>query len=128
MKNQSIIYLGVAGLLMFSCAEKETDSYTDAMKEEVVNDAAMADGELQSETPEPLGQHALVDTLGLPAPLMLILSKHPETAPDKIRNVREYTEQGTDYYEITFDNPVEDMQVITYDNLGKIKSPDLPSN
>lgn len=133
MKTQLIIYPALVGALLLSCAEKESDSYTDAMQDEVSTDGALVGDETNLEkldSPEPLGQHALVDTLQLPDPLLVILSKDPATAPDKIKNVRKFTEHGTEYYEITFDNPVKEMQVVTYDNLGKIRSPELakPNN
>ena len=69
--------------------------------------------------------YALVDTLQLPDPLMVILQRDSATSLDKITNVRKYTEHGTDFYEITFDNPVKAQQVVVYDELGKVKSPDL---
>ncbi|WP_343850590.1 hypothetical protein [Algoriphagus jejuensis] len=118
MKTQLIIYPAMIGMLMLSCAENDKSAYTESVKEEVANAGTMED-------PKPLGQHELIDTLQLSEPLRIILNKDSATAVHKIRNVRKYTEDGTEYYEITFDNPVEEMQVITYDELGKIKSPDL---
>lgn len=128
MKTYPILSVAAACVLFFSCAEKGTDSYTDAMRDEVATGGTVVGDESnleKLEAPEPLGQHQLVDTLQLPDPLLVILSKDPATAPDKIKNVRRYTEDGTQYYEITFIAPVRDMEVITYDDLGRIKSPEL---
>lgn len=128
MKTQFIIYPALVGLLCIACGESEKDSYTDAMQDEVAA-KGHSDGDETSmknlEDPKPLGQHELVDTLQLPDPVLLILQKDPATSLDKIKNVRQYSENGTDYYEITFANPVKEKQIVTYDNLGKIKSPDL---
>lgn len=115
-------------MLFIACGEADKDSYTEAVQDEVATKGPLDDDDINMkklEDPKPLGQHQLVDTLQLPDPLLVILQKDPATSLDKIKNVRSYTEHGTDYYEITFDNPVKEKQVITYDELGKIKSPDL---
>lgn len=128
MKTHFIIYPALVGMLCIACGESEKDSYTDAMQDEVAAKGPL-DGDKTNmknlEDPKPLGQHQLVDTLQLPDPVILILQKDPATSLDKIKNVRRYSEDGTDYFEITFDNPVREKEVVTYDNLGKIKSPDL---
>lgn len=121
------------GLLCFSCGEKTSDSYTEAMQDEVATKGPLEDDEVNTKTldgVEPLGQHELIDTLQLPDPLLVILRKDPATTPDKIRNVREFNENGTDYYEITFEDSVGEDRVVTYDNLGKVRSPELdkPAN
>ncbi len=128
MKTQMIIYSAVVGMLCIACGESEKDSYTKAMQDEVAAKGPLEDDDINMkklEAAKPLGQHELVDTLQLPDPLLVILQKDPATSLDKIKNVRRYNEHGTDYYEITFDNPVKEKQVVTYDNLGKTKSPDL---
>lgn len=127
MKTQLLIYPILAGMLCIGCGPKESDSYTQAMQDEVASKGPLADDEVNTkklEDAKPLGQHELVDTLQLPDPLMLILQKDPATSLDKIRNVRPYTEHGTNYYEITFTQPINGNDVITYDDLGRIKSPD----
>lgn len=128
MKTQYILYPALVGMLFIACGEADKDSYTEAMQDEVATEGPLDDDDINMkklEDPKPLGQHELVDTLQLPDPLLVILQKDPVTSLEKIKNVRIYTEDGTDYYEITFDNPVKEKQVITYDELGKIKSPDL---
>jgi hypothetical protein len=128
MKTQYILYPALVGMLFIACGEADKDSYTEAMQDEVATEGPLDDDDINMkklEDPKPLGQHELVDTLQLPDPLLVILQKDPATSLDKIKNVRSYTEDGTDYYEITFDNPVKEKQIITYDELGKIKSPDL---
>lgn len=112
-------------MLLLSCAEKPKDSYTEAMKDEVVADGPVAADGSALDSPEPLGQHALVDTLQLPNPVLIILQKDPATAPDNIKSLRRYTEDGTEYFEIVFTQPVNGEDTITYDNLGKVKSPEL---
>ncbi len=127
MKTHLIILPALFGTLLFSCDRKEKDSYTEAMQEQVAEKGS-SDGEdenTEMEDNQPFGSFELGDTLQLPDPLMLILKKDPLTSPDKIRNIRKYTENGIDYYEITFDNPVKEMQLVTYDDLGRIKSPNL---
>ena len=128
MKTQYILYPALVGMLFIACGEADKDSYTEAMQDEVATEGPLDDDDINMkklEDPKPLGQHELVDTLQLPDPLLVILQKDPATSLEKIKNVRAYTEDGTDYYEITFENPVKEKQVITYDELGKIKSPDL---
>ena len=130
MKTQLILYPALVGMLFVACAEKESDSYTEAMQDEVATKGPLDDDDVNMkklEDPKPLGQHALVDTLQLPDPLILILQKDPSTSLDKIKNVRRYSENAIDYYEITFDHPVKEKQVVTYDNLGMIKSPEVES-
>lgn len=126
MNIKMIIYPAMVGILSIGCGGNDNGAYSEAVEDEV---AVGGDSEdlNNMENPEPLGQQELSDTLELPDPLMIILNKNPETSLDKIKNVRRYTEQATDYYEITFDNPVNEKRVITYDNLGKVKSPDLDS-
>ncbi|WP_026968758.1 hypothetical protein [Algoriphagus terrigena] len=125
MKTQLIIYPALIAMILLSCEEKPKGTYTEAMKDEVVADGSLAGDVPALDSPEPLGQHELVDTLQLPEPVLIILRKDPATAPDKIKDVRRYNEQGTDYFEITFVEPVNGRDTITYDNLGKIKSPEL---
>ena len=130
MKTQLIIYPALIGMLLLSCAEKEKDAYTEAVKEEVVADGPLSADGSALDSPEPLGQHALVDTLQLPNPVLIVLRNDPATTPDKIKSLRRYAEDGTDYYEIVFTQPVNGQDTVTYDNLGKVKSPDLekPTN
>lgn len=123
MKTKLIIFPALVGMLCIACGENEKSSYSEAVQDEVAVGGDNNTNDL--EAPKPLGQHELVDTLQLPEPLMIILQKDSATSIDKIKNVRRYTEQATEYYEITFDNPVKENQVVTYDNLGRIKSPDL---
>jgi hypothetical protein len=125
MKTGLIIYSALLGTLLLSCAEKERDSYTTAMKDEVVADGTRSDEGTALPSPEPLGQHQLVDTLQLPEPLLIILQKDNATAPENIKSLRQYTEHGTQYFEIVFSPPVNGDDTITYDNLGRIKSPEL---
>jgi hypothetical protein len=128
MKTPLIIYPALVGMLFVACGEAEKDSYTQAMQDEVAAKGPLADDEVNTkklEDARPLGQHELADTLQLPDPLKVILEKDAATSLDKIVKVRRYTEHATDYYEITFDNPVKEKQVITYDELGRIKSPEL---
>ena len=128
MKTQFVIYPAMVGMLYFSCAKKEKDPYTKSMEEQTA-----ARGPLQEdkenmkklEGTEPLGSHALEDTLLLPDPVKIILKRDSATALHKIRKVRRYTEDGMTFYEITFDTQVGEDQVITYDDHGKIKSPDV---
>ncbi|GAB3234169.1 hypothetical protein GCM10027454_39340 [Algoriphagus aestuariicola] len=113
-------------MLFVACGESEKDSYTDAMQDEVATKGPLDGDDINMkklEDAKPLGQHELVDTLQLPEPLIVILQKDPATSLDKIKDVRRFTEDAIEYFEITFDNPVQDKQVITYDNLGRIKSP-----
>lgn len=117
MKTQLIIYPALVGMLFVACGEKEKNSYTEAMQEEVAMEPAAPI--------EPLGQHELVDTLLLPDPLKIILEKDEATSLENIKSLRKYNEEGTDYYEIVFVQPINGKDTITYDNLGKIKSPDL---
>ena len=125
MKTKLIIYSALAGMLLFSCGEKPNDSYTEAMTDEVIADGPVSADGSELDSPEPLGQHALVDTLQLPNPVLIILQKDPATAPEKIKSIRPYNEEGTDYFEIVFTEPVNGEDTITYDNLGKVRSPDL---
>lgn len=118
MKTQLIIVPAMVGMLFMSCGESDKSAYTESVKDEVANVEVVEDS-------KPLGQNELIDTLQLTEPLRIILNKDSATAVNKIREVRKYTENGTDYFEITFDNPVKEMQVITYDELGKVKSPNL---
>lgn len=126
MKIKMIIYPAMVGILSIACGGNDKSSYSEAVEDEV---AVGGDRENLNnmEDAKPLGQHELSDTLQLPEPLMIILNKDPMTSLDKIKSVRRYTEQTTEYYEITFDTQVEENQVVTYDNLGRIKSPDLDS-
>lgn len=126
MNIKMIIYPAMVGILSIGCGGSDKSSYSEAVENEVAVGGENEDlNNMQDE--KPLGQHQLSDTLELPDPLMIILNKNPETSLDKIKSVRRYTEQATDYYEITFNNPVNEKRVITYDNLGKVKSPDLDS-
>lgn len=132
MKTHLIILPALVGMLLLSCDQKEKSAYTEAMQDEVVTKRSLNDEDVNIERMEDTqpGSFELADTLELPDPLLLVLRKNSSTSPDKIRNVRKYTEQGTDFYEITFDNPVKEKQLVTYDNLGKFKSPNLdrPNN
>ncbi|MBN7803258.1 hypothetical protein J0A67_20450 [Algoriphagus aestuariicola] len=126
MKTKLILYPAIVGMLFVACGESEKDSYTDAMQDEVATKGPLDGDDINMkklEDAKPLGQHELVDTLQLPEPLIVILQKDPATSLDKIKDVRRFTEDAIEYFEITFDNPVQDKQVITYDNLGRIKSP-----
>ncbi len=124
MKIKMIIYSALVGILSISCGGNDKSAYSEAVEDEV---AVGGDRENLNnlEAPKPLGQHELADTLELPDPLVIILNMDSETSLDKIKSVRRYTEQSIDYYEITFDTKVEVNQVVTYDDLGRIKSPDL---
>ena len=126
MKIKMIIYPAMVGILSISCGGNDKSAYSEAVEDEV---SVGGDQENLNnmEDAEPLGQHELSDTLGLPDPLVIILNKNPETSLDKIKSVRKYTEQAIDYYEITFDTQVEENRVVTYDDLGKVESPDLDS-
>jgi len=132
MKTNLIISTALVGILLLSCDQKEKNSYSEAMQDEVVTKRSLnnEDGNIERLEDNQLDSFELADTLELPDPLLLVLRKNSSTSPDKIRNVRRYTEQGTDFYEITFDNPVKEKQLVTYDNLGKFKSPNLdrPNN
>jgi hypothetical protein len=125
MKTNLIICSALVGAFLFACDKKEKDSYTDAMHEEVVSDGTRQDERAAMQSPEPLGQHELVDTLQLPQPLLIILKKDPATSPERIKSVREYTEDAIQYYEVVFNEPVKGEDTITYDNLGRVKSPEL---
>lgn len=126
MKIKMIIYPAMVGIFSFACGGNEKDAYTEAVENEV---SVGGDRENLNnmEDAEPLGQHELSDTLELPDPLVIILNKNPETSLDRIKSVRRYTEQAIDYYEITFDTQVKENRVVTYDDLGRVKSPDLDS-
>lgn len=126
MNIKMIIYPAMVGILSFSCGGNDKSAYSEAVEDEV---AVGGDDENLNnmQDPDPLGQHELSDTLQLPEPLVIILNKSPETSLNKVKSVRRYTENAIDYYEITFDTQVEENRVVTYDDLGRVKSPDLDS-
>lgn len=128
MKSRYIIYPAMVGSLLFSCENKESDSYSDSLKEHMKEDRESVQEEVK---PENLAEADSLDfeevskLLGIPEPLVIVLQNDTATSVDKIQDIRKFTEDGTTFYEITFFENIGEDNVITYDDLGKIRSPDL---
>lgn len=128
MKSRYIIYPAMVGSLLFSCENKESNTYSESLKEHIKEDRETVQEEVK---PENLGEADSLDyeevskLLGIPEPLVIVLQNDTATSVDKIQDIRKFTEDGTTFYEITFFENIGEDNVITYDDLGKIRSPDL---
>lgn len=128
MKSHFIIYPAMVGALFFSCENKESDTYSESLKEHVAeNRESVQDAvNLQNlEEAESLAYHEISESLGLPEPLVIVLQSDTATSVDKIEDVRKFTDKGKTYYEITFSQKIGEDNKIMYDDLGKIRSSDL---
>lgn len=128
MKSRYIIYPAMVGSLLFSCENKESDSYSDSLKEHMKEDRESVQEDVKPENlaeADSLDYEEVSKLLGIPEPLMIVLQNDTATSVDKIQDIRKFTEDGTTFYEITFFENIGEDNVITYDDLGKIRSPDL---
>lgn len=128
MKSRYIIYPAMVGSLLFSCENKESDSYSDSLKEHMKEDRESVQEDVKPENlaeADSLDYEEVSKLFGIPETLVIVLQNDTATSVDKIQDIRKFTEDGTTFYEITFFENIGEDNVITYDDLGKIRSPDL---